>query len=72
VGVHACHFKDGKIKEAWNIVDGVTPALELGVVKILHINVIICKNAFGPVLPHLYEEVRVLKQSRNLPFFKDH
>ena len=35
VGVHAFHFKDGKIKEAWTIVDGLTPALELGVVKIV-------------------------------------
>ena len=35
VGVHAFHFKDGKIKEAWTISDGLTPALELGVVKIV-------------------------------------
>jgi len=33
-GVTIFHFKDSKIKEAWSIADGLSPALELGVVKI--------------------------------------
>jgi steroid delta-isomerase-like uncharacterized protein len=33
VGISIFHFDDGKIEEVWVIVDGLTPALELGVVK---------------------------------------
>jgi hypothetical protein len=29
------HFETDKIKEAWSIFDGLTPALELGVVEIV-------------------------------------
>jgi steroid delta-isomerase-like uncharacterized protein len=35
VGISVFHFDDGKIQEVWVVVDGLTPALELGVVKIL-------------------------------------
>jgi steroid delta-isomerase-like uncharacterized protein len=33
VGVHIFHFEGNKIKEAWIVVDGLTAALQLGVVK---------------------------------------
>lgn len=33
VGVHVFHFESNKIKEAWIIVDGLTAALQLGVVR---------------------------------------
>jgi steroid delta-isomerase-like uncharacterized protein len=33
VGVNIFHFEDNKIKEAWAITDGLTAALQLGVVK---------------------------------------
>jgi steroid delta-isomerase-like uncharacterized protein len=33
-GVNIFHFEDNKIKEAWTIADGLTAALQLGVVKI--------------------------------------
>jgi predicted ester cyclase len=33
VGVSIFHFKGDKIKEAWNVADGLTAALQLGVVK---------------------------------------
>lgn len=34
VGISIFHFKeDGKIKEAWTVADGLTPAIELGLVK---------------------------------------
>jgi len=33
VGMNVFHFEGNKIKEAWFIADGLTPALELGVVK---------------------------------------
>lgn len=34
VGISIFHFKDSKIKEAWTVTDGLTPAIELGLVKI--------------------------------------
>jgi steroid delta-isomerase-like uncharacterized protein len=34
VGVNIFHFEGNKIKEAWAIADGLTAALQLGVVKI--------------------------------------
>ena len=34
-GVTIFHFDGNKIKAAWTIIDGLTPALELGVVKVL-------------------------------------
>jgi steroid delta-isomerase-like uncharacterized protein len=33
VGVNIFHFEDNKIKEAWAITDGLTAALQLGVIK---------------------------------------
>jgi steroid delta-isomerase-like uncharacterized protein len=33
VGMNVFHFEDNKIKEAWIVVDGLTPALALDVVK---------------------------------------
>jgi len=33
VGVSIFHFEGNKIKEAWTISDGLTPAIQLGVVK---------------------------------------
>ena len=33
VGVIIFRFADGQIKEGWSIVDGLTPAIELGLVK---------------------------------------
>ena len=33
VGVHIFHFEGNKIKEAWIVVDGLSAALQLGVVK---------------------------------------
>jgi steroid delta-isomerase-like uncharacterized protein len=33
VGISIFHIENGKIEEVWVIVDGLTPALELGVVK---------------------------------------
>ena len=33
VGMNVFHFEGNKIKEAWFIADGLTPALQLGVVK---------------------------------------
>ena len=33
VGISIFHFKDGKIKEVWTVADGLTPAIELGLVK---------------------------------------
>ncbi len=33
VGMNVFHFEGDKIKEAWFIADGLTPALELGVVE---------------------------------------
>ena len=33
VGVSIFHFESNKIKEAWTISDGLTPAIQLGVVK---------------------------------------
>ena len=35
VGISIFHFRDGKIKEVWAVADGLTPALELGVVKVV-------------------------------------
>ena len=32
-GVNFFHFEDNKIKEAWAVVDGLTAALQIGVVK---------------------------------------
>jgi len=32
-GVNIFHFEDSKIKETWAIADGLTAALQLGVVK---------------------------------------
>jgi steroid delta-isomerase-like uncharacterized protein len=34
VGISIFHFKNDKIKEAWYVADGLTPAIELGVVKL--------------------------------------
>jgi hypothetical protein len=33
VGVIIFHFEGPRIKEAWSIVDGLTPAIQLGLVK---------------------------------------
>jgi hypothetical protein len=33
-GVNIFHFEGNKIKEAWTVADGLTAALQLGVVKI--------------------------------------
>jgi steroid delta-isomerase-like uncharacterized protein len=33
VGVNIFHFEGNKIKEAWTVVDGLTAALQIGVVK---------------------------------------
>lgn len=33
VGVNIFHFEDNKIKEAWAVTDGLTAAIQLGVVK---------------------------------------
>lgn len=35
IGVTIFHFDGNKIKTAWTIVDGLTPALELGLVKVI-------------------------------------